>query len=117
MTTVQKHAQTAREFLIAAGREFEAGDKLQGSEKMWGAAAHAIMAVALQRGWSCGNHYAIKSAADRLAEELDDRSLIGNFLVAEQFHANFYHDFMEAGDIQRAGPFVSELVDRALNLI
>ena len=47
MTMVQKHAQTAREFLIAAGREFETGDKLQGSEKMWGAAAHAIMAVAL----------------------------------------------------------------------
>ena len=117
MTTIQKHAQTAREFLDAAGREFASGDNLQGSEKLWGAAAHAVMAVALQRGWPCGNHYAIKAAADRLAGELDDRQLVGNFLVAEQFHANFYHDFMEAGDIQRACPFVIDFVDRVLNLI
>jgi hypothetical protein len=77
MATTQNHAQTAREFLIAAGREFEAGDKLQGSERMWGAAAHAIMAVALQRGWSCGNHYTVKSAADRIAAEMSDLSLTG----------------------------------------
>ena len=117
MTTVQKHAQTAREFLDAAGRGFASGDKLQGSEKLWGAAAHAIMAVALQRGWPCGNHYSIKAAADRIAEESNDSSLVGNFLVAEQFHANFYHDFMEVGDIQRARPFVTGFVDRVLNLV
>ena len=117
MTTVQKHAQTAREFLIAAGREFEAGDKLQGSEKMWGAAAHATMAVALQRGWSCGNHYAIKSAADRITAEMSDLSLTGGFFAAEQFHANFYHDFLEDGDIQRGLPLVDNFVDRVLSLI
>ncbi len=117
MTPVQKHAQTAREFLVAAGREFEAGDKLQVSEKTWGAAAHAVMAVALQRGWPCGNHYAVKAAADRLAGELGDRQLVGHFLVAEQFHANFYHDFMETGDIERARPFVSDFVERVLDMV
>ena len=117
MTMVQKHAQTAREFLIAAGREFETGDKLQGSEKMWGAAAHATMAVALQRGWACGNHYAIKSAADRIAAEMSDLSLTGGFFAAEQFHANLYHDFLEDGDIQRGRPLVDDFVDRVLSLI
>ena len=42
---VHQHIQTAQDFLEAADREFEAGDILQGSEKMWGAASHAVMAV------------------------------------------------------------------------
>ena len=117
MTTIQKHAQTAREFLDAAGREFASGENLQGSEKLWGAAAHAVMAVALQRGWPCGNHYAVKSAADRIARELNDSSLTGGFFAAEQFHANFYHDFLEYGDIERGRPLVDDFVDRVLNLI
>ena len=38
-----EHMQTAQDFLEAADREFEAGDELQGSEKMWVAAAHAVI--------------------------------------------------------------------------
>ena len=40
------HAQTAEGFLADSDREFAAGDVLQASEKLWGAAAHAMMAVA-----------------------------------------------------------------------
>ena len=45
----REHIQTARHFLEVAEEEFAAGDAIQGSEKMWGAAAHAVMAVAQQR--------------------------------------------------------------------
>ena len=48
---VEEHKDTARKFLRDAEREFAAGENLQASEKMWGAAAHAIMAVAQDRGW------------------------------------------------------------------
>ena len=54
MTTTE-HTQTAREFLEKSDRYFAEGDELQGSEKMWGAAAHSVMAVAQQRGWSFGD--------------------------------------------------------------
>ena len=47
---VRVHSRTAQEFLAASDREFAAGDALQASEKLWGAAAHAIMAVAQQQG-------------------------------------------------------------------
>ncbi len=53
---VEERKETARKFLSDAEREFAAGDTLLASEKMWGAAAHAIMAVAQQRGWPFGNH-------------------------------------------------------------
>ena len=43
--TAAEHAQTAREFLAASDREFAAGDHLQGSEKLHGAATQAIIAI------------------------------------------------------------------------
>ena len=109
---VQEHAQTALDFLEAADQEFAAGDRLQGSEKMWGAASHAVMAVSQERDWSYGSHYALKSAADRLTE--GDIALQGGFAVAEKFHANFYHDFMEEDELGRARPLVRYFVDRLL---
>ena len=42
----KNHAATANEFLDASDQEFAAGDHLQASEKLWGAATHAVMAVA-----------------------------------------------------------------------
>ena len=41
---VEEHVQTARVFLDESDTLFSEGDVLQGSEKIWGAAAHAVMA-------------------------------------------------------------------------
>ena len=73
--TADEHVRTARSFLEQADREFEIGDELQGSEKMWGAARHAIAAVAQERGWDFGKHGAIRSAVRRLADEREDAML------------------------------------------
>ena len=96
----QEHAQAAKEFLDEADREFAEGDVLQASEKMWGAASHAIMAVALQRGQPCGTHRLMINAAREVADELDDVWLKAGISVAQQFHANFYHGFMETEDLE-----------------
>ena len=96
-----EHIETAQEFLEKSDLYFAEGDVLQGSEKSWGAAAHMVMAFAQQRGWSFGNHRALKEAAVRLAEEYDDPSLELAFGVAEKFHANFYHKFMEDYQLDR----------------
>ena len=109
-----EHIQTAQDFLEAADREFAAGDELQGSEKMWGAAAHAVMTVARDRGWPHGSHRHLKSAADRIIEDIDDPVLGGDFMAAQQFHANFYHGFMEDDDIERGRPLVRRFVNRVL---
>lgn len=110
----QEHSQTARDFLLASDREFDAGDILQGSEKLWGAAAHAVMAVAQQRGWRFSDHRALRTAADRLADELREPLLSSNFGLAEKFHANFYHDFMQdfeiPGDREQVRYFVNSIL-------
>ena len=113
---IQEHIQTALDFLQAADSEFATGDTLQASEKLWGAASHAVMAFAQQRGWPFGKHAHIKAAADRLASEYDDPSLTSGFTVAQQFHANFYHDFMEEDDLDRARPIVRDYIERLIEI-
>ncbi len=112
----KEHAQTAREFLHAGARELASGDELQGSEKMWGAASHAIMAVAQQRSWPYGNHRAMVNAARRIADELNDDGLRAGLAAAQHFHANFYHGFMENEDVEPNAELVRRFVDRMLTL-
>ena len=83
---------------------------------MWGAAAHVVMALAQQRGWQFGSHRALKVAADRLAEEYDDPTIGDGFMAAQQFHDNFYHDFMEEDDLRRGRGSVHRFVSRMLAL-
>lgn len=111
-----EHSQTAQDFLAASDSEFAAGDILQGSEKLWGAAAHAVMAVAQQRGWRFGDHRALQAAANRLADELREPRLAEQFGLAQKFHANFCHDFMQDYEIDRDRPSVHLFVNRVLSL-
>ena len=114
---VQEHVKTAQDFLNAADREFAAGDHLQGSEKLWGAASHAVMAAAQQNGWPYGSHRAMKSTARRLAEQHEEPLLLGGFVSAEKFHANFYHDFMEDFELDGDRPLVRDFVHRMIALL
>ena len=112
----QEHVQTAREFLDAADDEFAAGDVLQASEKMWGAASHAVMAIAQQRGWPYGSHRALSNAVRQLAEEQPDESLRSEFSTAEGFHANFYHGYLEDFQIEDYRVIIRRFVNRMLAL-
>ena len=109
---VHEHIQTAQDFLETANREFETGDILQGSEKMWGAASHAVMVVSQGRGWSFESHNEMREAAGRLAGEYNDPFIEAAFGVAEQFHASFCHDFMESEERQSSAASVRLLVTR-----
>ena len=111
------HIQTARSFLEAADKEFAAGDHMQASEKLWDAATHAVIAVAQQNGWQYGSHRAMKTAVDMMAEEYDEPLLVGGFGVAEKFHANFYHDFMEDYQLDADRPKIRDFVHRVIALM
>ena len=113
----QEHSQTARSFIIDADPEFAAGELVQGSEKLWGAAAHAVMAVAQQRGWDYRSHRSLKNAIIRLSQERNDPLLASDFLAAEKFHRNFYHDDMEDWERDADRPLVERFVTRVLALL
>ena len=113
----EAHIQTARGFLEAADKEFAAGDHMQASEKLWGAAAHAVIAVAQRNGWRHGSHRAMKTAVDMMAEEYNEPLLVGGFGFAEKFHANFYHDFMEDYQLDADRPKIHDFVHRVIALL
>ncbi len=113
---MEEHVRTARTFLDEADTLFAEGDVLQASEKVWGAAAHAAMAVAQQRGWPYESHRSLKNAVGRLSAETSDPSIGDRFAVAEKFHINFYHHGMEDYEMDDDRPRVRALVERLLFL-
>ena len=99
---VAEHRETARTFLREADEYFRLGDDLQGAEKMWGAAAHAVIAVCQQRGWRHRSHRAMSEAVTRIGDELKDSGddftaeLLGSgFIIASNYHIHFYHRDMD----------------------
>lgn len=114
---VAEHAQTAREFLIASDEEFDKDDLVQASEKLWGAAAHAIMAVAQQRGWDHRSHRSLKNAAIRLSMEQGDPLIEAYFGLAEKFLRNLFPDDMEDYERDADRPLVHDFVARVLALL
>ena len=111
-----EHRQVALDFLAASDEEFERGDVLQGAEKLWGAAAHAVMAAAQEREWPHESHRSLKNAAIKLSAEAQDPSIEHLFLAAEKFHRHFYHDSMEDWERESDRPLVHDFVNRVLAL-
>ncbi len=116
MTTAE-HAQTARDFLAASDREFAAGDHLQGSEKLYGAATQAVIAICQQRSWRYKSHRAMQQAVSELAREHDDPFISAGFFAAERFHENFFHDNLEDYQIEANRPAVRQFVAQLLTLL
>ena len=112
----EEHIQTAQDFLEKSDQYFADHDRLQGSEKLWGAAAHALLAVARTRGRPLGTHRRLREMADTLSQETGDPLIAANFDAAERFHANFYHNYMTDYDIQTERPPVRRLVLQILTL-
>ncbi len=118
---VEDHRETALAFLEASDREFEEGDVLQASEKLWGAFSHAVTAVCKQRGWECGTHRQLINSARQLVTEdgssdRDYADLAVAISEARHFHNNSYNRSMEDYEIEFGRPIVRTFVQWAVNL-
>ena len=113
--TLDEHIKTAYAFLEHSERELSSGDKLQASEKLWGAAAHAMTAIMLKQGTRGRSHRDLKVAAKRLSTDLQDPHIYAGFLAAEKFHVNFYTGIMEDYEIELDKDQVHDFVNRILS--
>ena len=99
---VETHIAHCRRLLEHAAEMIAQGDRLQASEKLWGAAAHRIKALAAARDWPHQSH-ADGRAIARHAASRSGRTQIGAlFMVAEGAHQNFYEDSWENDDFTAA---------------
>lgn len=111
-----RNGETGRRFLAQGKEELASGDLLQASEKLWGAAAHAVKAAARRRRWRHGSHRNLVEAVDKLVAETDQPELRTFFGIAQTLHANFYENWLTRPFIEQAASQVEEFVDRVERL-
>ena len=110
--TAKVHADQALVFLKRSEEEVSRGDSRQASDKLWSAATHAVLAT--MDGEAPRTHRAMKRRVRALAQKHSDPALRSGFAVAESFHSNFYHGWMEDFQTEEDAPLVHQFVHRLL---
>ena len=101
--TIAYHRERSWHFLNLVDDEIERGELEEACNKLWGAAAHAIKAVAEQRGWPHYAHTLLEDAVKRLVyDEGAPRDLLIQYMTASSYHQRFYGqppapEFIRAG--------------------
>ena len=119
MTTVdpiESHAVHSERMLDHAAKMIEQGDRLQASEKIWGAAAHRLKEIAVERGWPYDSHADGTVIARHIARQTDNSDIAIRFGFAVETHQNFYEDRMSLEELtERLGEISTllELLDEA----
>jgi uncharacterized protein (UPF0332 family) len=89
--TVAYHQERSHHFLNLVDDELARGELEEASNKVWGAAAHAIKAVAERRGWQHHAHALLEETVDRLvSEENAPRDILIQYMTASAYHQRFY---------------------------
>ena len=89
---IEDHSVHSERLMRHAEEQLAKGDRLQASEKAWGAVAHRLKAIADRRGWKYDRHAEGHEIISRLARETNDPQLRRLFRVAGYLHKNFYVD-------------------------
>ena len=101
-----------RRLLEQARSELEFGDRVQASEKVWGAAAQGVKAIAHERGWNHGGHRLLFAVVSQLANETGDFDLLDEFNIADSMHNNFYDNNQQSNSIARAADRIEAFLGR-----
>ena len=111
VNTIQGHVAMSHRFLEHAQRELDHGRRLQASEKVWGATAHALKAIALQRGWRHRSHTTLFQVSTQISQEFDrERDIATGMGLAADMHQNFYEN-------GRPSPYIQVAIDNTADLV
>ena len=96
-----RNMEISHNFLRQAREELAKEDLLQASNKVWGAAAYAIKAVAEKRRWFNDADWKLWEAVSVVTEEEGDHSILAGYSAARQAHYDFYHHEFNAIDVRQ----------------
>ena len=103
----------SRQYIARADEYLRAGDRVQASEKGWGAVAEAMKSIAEDRGWNHQGHRLLNDVAYQLTSEWSRPDVRRLYDAMEKLHINFYEDNMGldaiADSISDAKTLISEL--------
>ena len=127
--TVADYAQISRRFLEHFPIETRKENRLQASEKVWGAVSHSISAVAEQQGWPHGNYGLKRKVTEQVGVELaeadptvpkteadrDDyvrNNIISLYDEAYALHINFHENTMGLQGIEKSEAVAAGLIEK-----
>ena len=109
--TVDYHRERSRHFLSLVDDELTRGELEEASNKVWGAAAHAIKAVAERRGWQHHAHVLLQEVVEQLIrDESAPQHLFGQYMIASAFHQRFYGAPPSADSIRYGKELMAEFI-------
>lgn len=107
---IESHETHSHRLMRHAYEELDKGDRLQASEKAWGAVAHRLKTIAGTREWRYVTHSDAYNIIDRLRHETGDPMLRTLFAVANGLHQNYYMDAVPLHEIRQDISEVEELL-------
>lgn len=108
---IESHLVHSRRLLAHAEEWLDKGDRLQTSEKAWGAVAHYFKIIADSRGWEYETHTDAFQVAHNIAIEQDNPLIRQYFSIAHGMHINFYRDTKPLDFLRAELEDVKELMD------
>lgn len=113
------YTERSAHFLERVDDELDAGELEVACELLWGAAAHAVKAVAQSKGWSHGTHRRLSAVVERLVNEgWVPPHLSGQYKMASDFHQGFYGDReFSVAHIQFAKATIADFVNTLRRLL
>ena len=100
-TSVEDRVQISKRLIQQARDELDAGDRLQATEKAWGALAQMMKAHGQQRGWlNLGGHRTVGHIARQLGDEYEEIPVLRAYIAADNGHRNFYENEMSPPEIE-----------------
>ena len=108
---IESHEVHSQRLLRHAEEQLAVGDRLQASEKAWGAAAHRLKAIAGDRSWAYRTHADAFRVVERLSDEMGEPRLKILFSVANRMHQYFYEDSKSLDYIRTEIESVRELLE------
>ena len=104
-TPIEPHWTHSERLMQHAFEELAKGERVQASEKAWGAMAHTLKAIADERGLTYGRHNQALGILRAILADVTDttrrRSIRTGFIAAEGLHRNFYDDVHLREDIDQ----------------
>ena len=109
-TPIESHAVHRDRLLAHARRMLRDGDRLQASEKIWGAASHGLKVVADRRGWPYTLHSDGRVIAGYLGKLTNNEDIPLLFSHIEGLHWNSYSDSFSLQEIEARLPDADEFL-------
>ena len=106
----RKYFEEAEELLLK-------GDAVQAGEKLWGASALIVKAVASKEGIELKTHSDLWNYVTKLSSKLEDPELLKLFAAANYLHQNFYENVMTLEGVRASAEAAKQFVEKVEKLL